>query len=92
MSEQRFDEALGKFVDCEKCSDVLFQPTAWERAYVALGHPEFSALFGTVMRVETEGVMRGQLLVAWELNGEPHSQDWRHPHELSVAVRTVRVS
>lgn len=88
MGEQRFDEALGRFVDCEKCTSENAPGPAWERASVALGHPEFAALFGTVMRVG-DGVMRGQLLVAWELNDEAHSQDWRHVHEVSLMKVSV---
>ena len=85
---QRYSEATGKFEDCSKCTRENVPGPEWERVYVALGHPEFASLFGTVMRVG-DGVMIGQLMVAWELDGDPYETTWVHVHEASIVTPAV---
>lgn len=86
---QRYSEATGKFEDCSKCTRENVPGPDWERAYVSLGHPEFASLFGTVMRVG-DGVMIGQLMVAWELDEEPYEQSWHHVHEVRAVDSLTR--
>lgn len=90
MTEQRFNERTSQFEDCEKCTRDTVPGPEWERASVALGHPEFAALFGTVMRVG-DGPMVGQLMVAWELDGGPYETTWHHVHEVNKLLSSAWV-
>lgn len=81
---QRYNQKTEKFEDCERCSDVV---TMKEGDRTALGPAAYAALTGSVLQLGTD-TMRGQVFVAWELDGAAYESSWHHPHELD----TVEVS
>lgn len=83
MAIQLFNTKTGQHEWCNKCTPANLPGPGWVNTTVALGREEFAALTGNVIALG-ENTMRGQLLVAWMLDGDFYESSWHHTHELDV--------